>query len=276
MAFRPLSTRDADAVRILHVSDPHYDFHPVEIREAVLSSIERADFDVVACTGDIANSENNCAEFLGWFSDVKAPKFLTPGNHDLWWIRKPATAERHAGERNADGFWGHAARAGWLTPNPDKLWDVVQNVLMFNVFYTPNPAWDHIPPSRYSRGRGGNDPMYSADCRQMFGFRDLFKDPGSPGKESLPSVAWSMGHLSPSDMIPSFFPPQVCFVNNRIGELAKAHGSLLHLFGHTHEARDVEVGRLRCVNHSWVDAQYDVNLPREGLVVRSAVRRLDS
>lgn len=260
-----ISSPGAAILRILHVSDPHYDFDPSGVRDVVQSTIHNQDFDAVACTGDIANNEADCAEFLGWFSDVKVPKYLVPGNHDLWWTRKPRTTLNTTVH---DGFGGHAQRNGWKTPRPDALWDVVDNVLLFNVFYTPEPAWDSLPRIAYERGQGGNDLTYSADHRHIYRFEELVRRDIPEPEKSRP-VNFSLSHLSPSDAIPSRYAPQVCFVNNQILRIAQAFASPLHLYGHTHEPQDTTVFGTRVVNCSWMDADYRLNPPAD-LVVRHA------
>lgn len=248
-------------MRILQISDPHYDFDPPGVRAAVLGSIQRQAFDVVACTGDIANRERDCAEFLSWFSDVKVPKYLVPGNHDLWWSRRPATSLTSS---VADGFNGHARRHGWHTPPSNRPWGVVEGVLMFNMFYTPNPDWDRFPRIAYHHGTGGNDLTYTQDHRQIFWFEELVAD---PEPTSGPSVAWSISHMSPSDQLRSQYAPQVCYVNNRILEVARMHESALHLFGHTHETVDQIVAGVRCVNRTWMNDEYRLNVIDAGAIV---------
>ena len=250
-------------MRILQISDPHFDFDPREVRSAVLDALARRDYDLIACAGDIANGEANCAEFLSWFSDIKVPKFLVPGNHDLWWARRPQTSTLGS---VTDGFNGHARRYGWRTPAPDKPWQVVDGVLLFNVFYTPNPKWDSIHRIAYHHGKGGNDLTYSLDHRQVYRFEELVYDP--PLGDIEPAT-WSMSHLCPSDEIRSQYAPQVCYVNNRLLDVARSHGSRLHLFGHTHEEVDQTIGGIRCINRPWMNDEYRLNGPDAMAVVHA-------
>ena len=240
-------------MRILLISDPHFDFDPRGVRSTVLSALERQDYDTIACAGDIANGETHCAEFLSWFSDIKVPKFLVPGNHDLWWTRRPHTSRLGTPR---DGFNGHADRNGWRTPDPTLPWQVIDKVLLFSVFYTTNPAWNQFPLHAYMHGAGGNDLTYSQDHRNIFRFDDLVTEPPVVDGET---VAWSMSHLCPSDQIRSKYAPQVCYVNNRLLEVARSHGSRLHLFGHTHEEADQVIGGIRCVSRPWMNDEYRLN-----------------
>jgi 3',5'-cyclic AMP phosphodiesterase CpdA len=250
-------------MRILLISDPHFDFDPVGVQAAVLGSVHRQDYDVIACAGDIANRERDCAEFLSWFSDVKVPKYLVPGNHDLWWSRRPSTSNASP---FADGFNGHAARNGWRTPPIDRPWGVVNGVLLFNIFYTPNATWDRFPRIAYHHGSGGNDLAYTQDHRNVFRFEELIADP-TPAVG--PAVFLSMSHMSPSDEIRSAYAPQVCYVNNRIFEVARQHNSPLHLFGHTHEAVDQVVQGIRCVNRPWMNDEYRINVLDAGAIIHA-------
>ncbi len=222
-------------MRILHLADPHWDFAPKPTEARINGLIAAGGFDAVACSGDIANTARDVARFLSWFEDVDLPRFFAPGNHDLWAFKDPAALR------------DQAVLYGWSTLDPGVDYDVVDGVLLLNLFYTPQPAWD---------AWGGNDPHYTNDHHHFdvaARTRPEVKIPAHPGK-----VKWSLGHMSPSPDVPSKNRPHSMYVNPVHMELIRAHDSPVHLFGHTHEPVDANVGGVRCVNSAFVDRNYKI------------------
>jgi predicted phosphodiesterase len=224
-----------DDVRILHLADPHWDFSPRPAERRIRALIEAGGFDAVACTGDIANRRADVAAFLSWFSDLAVPRYLSPGNHDLWAFPDPgdlqAEAERH----------------GWHTVDPERDYEVVDGVLLLNLFYTPQPAWD---------AWGGNDVAYTNDHRHFdvaARMRPTVAIPDDP-----PAVDWSLGHMAPSGELAGGDKPHSLYVNPLQMDVIRAHRSPLHLFGHTHHPGETVVEGVRCVNSSFVDRRYRI------------------
>lgn len=221
-------------LRILHLTDVHIDFGEDESRRRIMDLLEES-FDVVACTGDIANGRRALRRFLSWFQDDERPRFLVPGNHDLW-----AT-------KTVDWFCHDARKYGWRTfTDPRAPWEVVDDVLLVNLWYTTEPAW---------AAWNGNDYRSTLD-HARFRVEEQFQNPRIP--DEAPRVRFSMGHLQPTDLLPLPFDPNVMFVNNRHLPLLHAHRSPLHLFGHTHLPVDMTLRGIRFVNAPFRGPDYQV------------------
>lgn len=218
-------------VRILHIADPHVDAGE-DGRKAHIEALLAQEFDYVVCTGDVANTKGPFRRFLEWFDDDDRPRYFVPGNHDYWAFKHDRWLLPKVREH------------GWKTLETENHnWAIIDDILLVGLWYTPQPLW----------GAVSNSVAYTADSA-YFDVRRHIRKPALPG--DAPKVRFSIGHVSPSDRLFSRYRPHMMFVNPLVLDLVKAHGSPLHLYGHTHERIDAVVDGVRCVNRSMSDRMY--------------------
>jgi len=88
--------------RLVHFTDLHHK-GDAEYLKAVVKEINRLSPDFVCFTGDIIEDEKFLEEALEILSDVKAPMFGVPGNHDYW--SKVSFAPIHKCFNATGGAW---------------------------------------------------------------------------------------------------------------------------------------------------------------------------
>jgi predicted MPP superfamily phosphohydrolase len=76
-------TRDQPTHRFVHFTDLHHKGDRA-YGEAVVKTINSLSPDFVCFTGDLIEEEHHLAEALEIFSQLKAPVYGVPGNHDYW------------------------------------------------------------------------------------------------------------------------------------------------------------------------------------------------
>ncbi len=219
-------------MRLFVIADPHIDFLSANILPLLSQMVDAEKPDALLCTGDISNTPEPLQAFLRSFTQL-IPKYLLWGNHDLWAYKGDATS-----------FQQEAQEAGWICPNSRLPYQVIDDILFVNLFYTPQSAW----------GWDGNDPNYSSDHR----FFDVTQRtrPEVPLLPNPPNVRFSTSHMKPRSDLPSAYPPQYLFVNPTIDAIVRAHHSPLHIFGHTHEPLQEKREGVTYINHSFVDLDY--------------------
>lgn len=219
-------------MEVLHIADPHVDFEPKTTKKQISESIQNGGIDMVVCTGDISNSEMHTESFFSWFDKLDVPKYVVMGNHDYWAFRDPMDFKRLAEDH------------GWKTMNPENHWEVVDDVLMFNMIYTP---WPGIPADPYYT----NDHHFFDISKRFLLLKDVQMPPDGVSK-----VRFSMGHMSPSERIPSDFTPKLMYVNPLMLDVAKVYRSPVHFYGHVHENGDNVIDGIRCVSVTTKDRRY--------------------
>jgi predicted phosphodiesterase len=214
--------------RVLLLSDPHFDFATRE--KTRFFTRERLDVDAIVVAGDVANNEMYAGSFFALWGSYDCPKYAVPGNHDLWWSH--GSFDHRPGRDPS--FWEVAQRHGFVVPDPDAPWHVVDGIMLFGLWY----------PSRLRDWKGPftNDYEYFEVDKRI---RE-FQAPSEPR-----SVSLSVSHLSPNPRIPSGYEERSpLFYHEGMDDVLRAHGSPLHVYGHTHEPRDVEIGGVRYVNRT--------------------------
>lgn len=71
-------------LRLAHLSDIHFGCENASAVSAATTALNEGGFDLVVVTGDLTRYGER-AEFAAaaaWLADIKAPKLVTPGNHD--------------------------------------------------------------------------------------------------------------------------------------------------------------------------------------------------
>lgn|SRR3990167_2129029 len=216
-------------MKILLISDPHIDFATTNKKKFFLQPLDEV--DAIVCAGDVANDGWDFKQFLDWFRFYNVPKFIVPGNHDMWWARNSYTWNLYVKDI-----------PGWHAPDPNTRFNIIESeigdIMMFNFWY-----WKYDWPE-------GVDPDNYRDFREM----DVdaltmkrFEDAGP--LVDRPKVKMSISHMSPHKQILSAYKPNFLFVNPMIDTIIRAHESKLHLFGHTHEHVDQTIDDVRYVNN---------------------------
>lgn len=87
--------------RIAFASDLHVDITPGNQRllPHLAEEFRRLEADAIVLAGDIANSLSGWREALIHFNEIKVPKFVIPGNHDVW------IESQRALRRGQDSAW---------------------------------------------------------------------------------------------------------------------------------------------------------------------------
>ncbi len=211
-------------MKILLITDPHVDFGILN-KKTMCVLATKLDFDIVVCTGDVSNDEQNLTDFLHWFDFVDKPKYIVPGNHDLWAMK---THQR---------FYDVVTAAGWKTVAPDKWFEVIDGMLFFNLYY------------QYYQSTNG---IYYTNDAEMFNVGKHILEThvlnellDAPVTEPV-KIAFS--HVMPHMYIPSKFKPHFLYVNPHVGFVSRKYGATTHLFGHTHEQADQVIDGVRYIN----------------------------
>ena len=135
------------AQRFVHFTDLHHkgDRHYLK---AVVDEINSLTPDFVCFTGDIIEEEKFLAEALAGLSEIKAPMFGVPGNHDYW--SKISFAPVHRCFQATGGAWllderreiaGGKINLIGITCNHARQALLPLNPAMKNILLMHYPAW---------------------------------------------------------------------------------------------------------------------------------------
>lgn len=228
-------------MKVLHLTDVHHDFGGVDLRY-----LGKKDVDVIAVTGDIANGIYDIERFFESLEVSNAEKFYVPGNHDLWSV---------AGDEN--DLFAVARKSGFKTPEPGKDWTVVDNVLLFNVYYYWERDWKvEVGDGNDVRGHNPYDINRTVDHR-FYEIGPRIRD-GLSVVDKPSQVRFSLSHMSPTDRIKSWYKPSLMYVNNDIFHVLKQYSSPVHFYGHTHEPVETMIDGVRLVNSTFRDDRMDI------------------
>ncbi|MFW5866519.1 MAG: metallophosphoesterase [Armatimonadota bacterium] len=82
-------------MRLLAISDPHYDDESRPRVEAIAKAVCAADADVLIVAGDCsADGVERVGEVLALFEAFDGARLMVPGNHDLWEHEQPFSTRR--------------------------------------------------------------------------------------------------------------------------------------------------------------------------------------
>ncbi len=81
---RPPASTASGSLRVVHLTDLHYDEAPRDILGRTVALIRRLDPDLILCGGDLMTdpTEQGYAEIRDAFAALPAPVLYAPGNHD--------------------------------------------------------------------------------------------------------------------------------------------------------------------------------------------------
>lgn len=214
-------------MRVLLLSDPHFDFHPVESSSFYSQEV---DIDALVVAGDVANTAPWAESFFALFDGrfPGASRYFALGNHCAW-------IGPHARTNPGREPCVHeiARRHGFATTGEDEQWRVEAGALIFDLFYPPRMTDGEIACTV-------DDEYMDVRARQL-----AVSDP----VRVLGPIRFSLSHMSPNTRIPtSYSTREPMFYNPDIDRVARAHGSRVHLFGHTHEWADSMIDGVRYVN----------------------------
>lgn len=220
--------------RMLVLADTHIDIQRDANIEKVLSCYKRepsgGPVDKVVLSGDISNH----GAFLRVLDDAirtwhDGDIYAVPGNHDCWWAQTPQS-------------WCMQAEhyLGWKTPGMAP-YAVHDGLLLFNWWMEPTML---DPPDDIF---AYNDPSHY----ELFECRPgglMWPAPDMDIGVIKGDITASVSHISPSPAVKSRWQPNWMYVNPKVDELLRAHGSTMHFFGHTHEKVDQTIDGVRYYN----------------------------
>lgn len=218
-------------MRVLLLSDPHYDFHHRESRAFFLQDLPQPP-DAIVVAGDVANTAHMAEAFFALFDGrfASAERYFVLGNHCAW--IGPHARSNHGREPCVHAI---ARSHGFLTTGEDELWRVEKGVLLFDLFYPHGMTATQIAYTV-------DDDYFDVRSRQAFVDDPLARAP-------CPRVRFSVSHLAPNTGLPTQYSTrEPMFYNPDIDRVLRAHGSPVHMFGHTHEAVDTILEGVRYVN----------------------------
>lgn len=224
-------------MRILLLSDPHYDFiQPSGGKRWLLGKVPKIDLLVVA--GDVANYAWAADDFFRVMSVLPCPKVVCPGNHDAGYSKETAYSDGYGTQigKPDTSFFDIAKNHGFITNDKNESYSIVsldgRRIMIFNLFYSPDVSEGEMNDT--------ND-LISFDVNRL---KKQVPIPNQPQQ-----VDFSVSHMcSRADTNPKY-PRHGMFVNENIDALLRAHGSKLHFFGHTHQYFDGVIDGVRYVNY---------------------------
>lgn len=219
------------SMRVLSLSDPHYDFHRRDSRGFFLQDLH-PEPDAIVIAGDVANTAPAADDFFALFDGrfPEASRFYVLGNHCAW--IGPHARVNPGGDPCVHAI---ASAHGFKTNEEVGGWRVDGGVLLFDLFYRSGMTAKQIDYTV-------DNDYFDVRTREM-----AVEDNDLP---SAPApVLFSVSHLAPNTSLPTSYPNrEPMFYNPDIDRVLRAFGSRLHFFGHTHEAVDVVLNGVRYVN----------------------------
>jgi 3',5'-cyclic AMP phosphodiesterase CpdA len=218
-------------MRVLLLSDPHYDFHHGESRAFFLQALPQEP-DAIVVAGDVSNTAHMAEEFFSLFNGrfESAKRYYVLGNHCAW--IGPHARTNLGGEPCVHEI---ARRHGFHTTGENELWRVMDGVLLFDLFYRPGMTADQI--------------AYTVDDEYMDVRARQASVDAALDQAERPAVTFSVSHLSPNTRLPTQYKTrEPMFYNEDIDRVLRAHASPVHFFGHTHERVDTMLDGVRYLN----------------------------
>ncbi len=71
-------------LKLLHVTDPHFDYAPKFEYDSFISKVRARDFDIMVISGDICDGAYADKHLSKLLRDIKKPIFFVLGNHDYY------------------------------------------------------------------------------------------------------------------------------------------------------------------------------------------------
>ncbi len=234
-------------MRLFAVSDLHTDYDANKDWVDALSRVDFAD-DTLILAGDISDSEKlveHCFEQLVTrFRHV----FYVPGNHELWVTRSPAG-------NSLDKFYRLLSLA-------DSYNIFTERRTIGSVDIVPLFSWYD-----FSFGKPSRDLMKSwmdfTHCRWPTEFNGpaevaaffMHRNEARLTPGERPVISFS--HFLPRiDLMPHYIPAKYRIVYPVLGSESldrqiRLLGSTIHIYGHSHVNRDIEVDGVRYINNAF-------------------------
>lgn len=233
-------------MRFFAVSDIHVDY---EVNARWVAALPRHEYgdDVLILAGDVSDSLAQLERTLETLAARFKKVFYVPGNHDLWVVRDARTLmsldkfEQVRTVAARSGVCMHAATVGGVTIVPLLGW------------YDYSFGW----PSRELRDRWMDYHACRWPSRFEVGdvaryFHELNRPPHSLGETVI-----SFSHFLPRiDVMPSYIPSSKRFLYPVLGsaqldEQVRACNAKIHVYGHSHVNRRVDIGGVTYVNNAF-------------------------
>jgi predicted phosphodiesterase len=251
-------------MRLFALSDIHVDYADNARWVDALSSEDYRE-DTLILAGDLTEDRRLLAWCLQRFVAKFRQVLFVPGNHDLWVRRDP---DIDCSLRKFDAVLGIAADAGaWMQPR-----------LHGDNLIVPLLGWYD-----YSFGPPGDDLramwMDYRACRwpEAYGPERITEHFLHLTPEALPQAARrvvTFSHFLPRiDLIPFFVPRAMRRLDPVLGssgieQQLRALGAHLHVYGHSHINRRVDIDGVVYVNNAF-------GYPQEGMIASRALLALD-
>ncbi|MDQ3287347.1 MAG: metallophosphoesterase [Pseudomonadota bacterium] len=247
-------------MRLFAISDVHVDYPDNARWVEQLSNADYRD-DVLILAGDLTDDSQLLARCFGQFAAKFRQVLFVPGNHDLWVRRDPSPM---CSLRKFEQVMSIAAAAG-LSTQPYYYRDTV---------VVPLLGWYD-----YSFGEAGAvlraTWMDYRACRwgDGFGPEQVTEHFLKMNPQQLPRPAKrvvTFSHFLPRiDLIPFFVPRAMRYIDPVLGSSGierqlRALGAVVHVYGHSHINRRVELDGVTYINNAF-------GYPGEGAI---AARRL--
>ncbi len=233
--------------RIFALSDVHVDF---EVNARWVSDLSRADYrnDLLILAGDITHKLPELARCLSAFVDRFAKVLFVPGNHELWVAGE--SSERTSLQKFADVAF--VAEQSGVSMRPYLHGDLLIAPLLGWYDYSfgvPNDelrtAWTDFYACRWPEGYEPDD--VAAHFTRMN---------GSLCTQGVSRII-SFSHFMPRiDLLPSYVSSRHRMLDpvlgsTRLERQLRALGSNMHVYGHSHINRRIELDGVTYINNAF-------------------------
>jgi predicted phosphodiesterase len=232
-------------VKVFAVSDLHVDFEPNAAWVANLSRHEFTD-DIIIVAGDVSDDLRLVEGCLGALAKRFAKVMFVPGNHDLWVVRDGDEAGSIA---KLEKLRNVAEQCGVSTsPQVVGRLAIVPLLSWYDYsFGEPSEellsAWADFVACRWPAGTGvgqvtdhflAKNPRSRPDCRQLITFSHF-----------LPRL-----ELVPRDPRRGAIDLRPVMGAARLDTQLRALGSEIHVYGHSHVSRVINIDGVTYVNNA--------------------------
>ncbi len=248
-------------MRIFAISDLHVDYEPNArwVEQVSLSDYQR---DVLIVAGDVSDRLDRVQACLETLARRFRQVLFVPGNHDLW-VRRDDPGLDSFGKFERVRALVHAAGASMEVFHHGKLSIVPLLGWYDGSFGEPSAelrlAWMDFRACRWPEG------YESQHTAQAFMAMNRYR------RRSPDEVIVSYSHFLPRiDVMPSRIPLDKRYIypvlgSSALGEQVRALGSAVHVYGHSHVNRRVELDGTLYVNNAFA-YPHETHIARKALV----------
>jgi predicted phosphodiesterase len=248
-------------MRVFALSDIHTDH---EHNKRWVAELSHSDYrqDVLILAGDVSDSLSRLGWTLGEFARCFAHVLYVPGNHDLWVLRERELATSLDKHREVcavvseSGGSLQGLRLQGLTLVPLLGWYDYS-------FGEPGPqlrqAWMDYHACRWPEGWTQADIAAHFTSLNTASLNTLgLNAPGlnTQGAQAYGKVITYSHFLPRIDVMPSYIPEEKRFLypvlgSSRLDAQLRQLGSSLHIYGHSHVNRRVEIEGITYINNAF-------------------------